>query len=512
MDGDEHPRDGTALPPPASVWIDTTPETSYEPLSGDREVDVAVVGGGITGLTAAAELTDAGEDVAVIESDRIVRGVTGRTTAKVTAQHGLIYDHLRSTVGDELARGYAEANQRAIEHIAETVERRDVDCDFGRTPAYTYTDSPDERGKIAAEVEAAKALGLPARFVEDTPLPFDVEAAIRVDDQARFHPREYLLALAESVAGAGNHVFERTKAREIEGGRRNRVVTDRGTVTAETVVVATHFPILDRRLFFARLYPERSYVLAVRASDVPTEGLYYRPGEPMRSLRTHVAGEEDLVLVGGEGHKTGHGHGPERYERLERYARERFDVEEIPYRWSTQDYSTPDRIPFVGRVGPTTDGILVGTGFGGWGMTNGTAAGRLLADLALGRSAPYRRVYDPTRFSVAALRTALGENAHVAKEFVGGWAEGMRDDDATTPAPGEARVVRRGRRPVGLYRDEGGDLHAVSAVCTHMDCIVNWNDAEKSWDCPCHGSRFDPDGAVLDGPAVEDLPTRPFDG
>ncbi|WP_254546577.1 FAD-dependent oxidoreductase [Halomarina pelagica] len=507
MSDDESAGDGTAPTPTESVWIDTTPETSYDPLSADRRVDVAVVGGGITGLTAAAELADAGEEVAVVESGHVVEGVTGRTTAKVTAQHGLIYDRLRSTVGDGLARQYAEANQRAIEHIAETVERREIECDFGRTPAYTYTDSPDRRDAIAAEVDAATALGLPASFVEDTPLPFDVEAAIRVDDQARFHPREYLLALAASIDEAGSHVFERTKALEIERGRLNRVVTDRGTVAAETVVVATHFPILDRRLFFARLYPERSYVLAVRASDVPTEGLYYKPGEPMRSLRTHVAGQEDLVLVGGEAHKTGHGDAPERYERLERYARKRFDVEEIPYRWSTQDYSTPDRIPFVGRAGPTSDGILVGTGFGGWGMTNGTAAGRLLADMALGRPNPYRTVYDPTRFSFSAVRTALKENAHVAKEFVTGWTDGLRAD-AATPAPGEARVVRHDGRPVGQYRDEGGELHTVSAVCTHMDCIVDWNDAEKTWDCPCHGSRFDPDGSVLDGPAVEDLPRR----
>lgn len=508
MSDDSNAIDDAEQTPTEPVWLSTTPRTSYPPLDGDATVDVAVVGGGITGLTAATKLSEEGARVAVVESGRIVEGVTGRTTAKLTAQHGLIYDRLRSEFGDTLARRYADANQEAIDAVGDRVEQYGIDCHFERTEAYTYTESTDKRREVAAEVDAAQTLGLPASYVDDTPLPFDVEAAVRLDDQARFHPRKYLLALAEAVVDAGNEIFERTKATDVETGDRNRVVTDRGTVTADAVLVATHFPLLDRRLFFSRLYPHRSYVVTVRADDAPTEGMYYRAEEPGRSVRTRVAGRDDLLIVSGEGHRTGHGNGSERYARLRRYAREQFDVEEIPYRWSTQDYSTPDRIPFVGRAGPTTSGVYVGTGFGGWGMSNGTAAGELLADLALGRSNPFRTLYGPTRFSGSGVKTAVRENAHVATEYVKGWANGLRGSDAGTPVRGEARVVRRNGKPYGLYRDEDGELHVVSAICTHMDCVVNWNDAETSWDCPCHGSRFDVDGSVLDGPAVADLPSR----
>ncbi|MFC6838188.1 FAD-dependent oxidoreductase [Halomarina ordinaria] len=503
--------EGDVLPPTESVWLDTTPETAYDPLPGDTDVDVCVVGGGIVGVTAAAELVDAGERVAIVERDRIVEGVTGNTTAKLTAQHGLVYADLADTLGDELARRYAEANQQAIADVAERVDRLDVVCDFARTPAYTYTQTPEKRDAIEAEVEAARRFGLPAHHVEgdETPLPFDVEAAVRVDEQARFHPRAYLLALAEHVVDTGGRVFEHTRATDVAPGGRPRVVTDRGTVRADAVVVATHFPVRDRRFLFARLTPHRSYALVVEASDAPTEGMYYRVGgNATRSLRTGVTDRENSLIVGGEGHRTGQGDPEASYRRLAHYARDRFDVEAVPYRWSTQDLSTPDGVPFVGRAGPVTDEVYIATGFGGWGMSNGTAAGRLLADLVLDRPNPYRELYDPRRLSLSALRTLLSHNAETTREFVGGWAAGVTGS-GPTPAPGEGRVVRRGATPVAVSRDRGGELHAVSAVCTHMDCVVDWNPAEESWDCPCHGSRFAPDGRVLDGPAVEDLPRRP---
>lgn len=512
MTSHQRASEATDLSPTTSAWLDTTPETSYDPLPGDREVDAAVVGGGITGLTAAVELAAAGEDVALLEADRIVTGITGKTTAKVTSLHGLVYDDLRSSRGRTAARQYATANERAIDVIADRVERHGIDCEFERTPAYTYATSRDRRDEIRAEAEAAESVGLPAAFVEDVPLPYDVDAAVRVDDQAHFHPREYLLGVAEAFEENGGRIYEETEVTDVDAGRRTRVVTDRGTVRADDVVVATHFPIVDRQLLFARQYPHRGYVLAVRTPDAPTEGMYYRAGSPTHSVRPHVAGQDDLVLVSGEGHKTGHGDAAERYRRLARWARAQFDVEEIPYRWSTQDYFTADDVPIVGRAGPSSDGVYVATGFGGWGMTNGTAAGALLADRILDRETAWGDVYDPMRFSVSAARKATRENAQVAGEYVRGWSKGMFSDSAATPEPGEATVTRRDGRPVGVYRDESGEVHEVSAVCTHMDCIVRWNGAEESWDCPCHGSRFDVDGSILDGPAVEDLPTRDGDG
>lgn len=505
----EHTRDGDVPGEAESIWLATTPETEYEALADGVAVDTAVVGGGITGLTTASLLAEAGHTVAVVEAGRIVEGVTGHTTAKLTSQHGLVYHDLIETFGEERARRYAEANEAAIDHVESRVEERDIDCDFARTSAYTYTDSPDHRRKVRREVDAARQLGLPASYVESTPLPYEVENAIRFDDQARFHPRKYLLALAAEIPGDGSYVFEETKATDIDPGRQCEVTTERGTITADNVVVATHFPVLDRAAYFARLSPKRSYVLAVRLAGEPPEGLFYRTGDPYFSVRPHPTDDdESLVLVGGQNHRTGHGGGTaERYRKVEREARERFDVESVEYRWSTQDFTSVDRVPLVGEMGAVARNVYVGTGFGGWGMSNGTAAGMVLADLVRGESNPWADVYDPTRFKpVASAGTLLSHNKHAAKHFVTDRFESR--EDVASLGDGEGSVVDGEDGPVAAYRNENGEVTAVSAVCTHMGCLVRWNDGERSWDCPCHGSRFDVDGSVIDTPAVEDLPRR----
>jgi len=490
-----------------SIWIDTTPETGYVALDDGVTVDTAVVGGGIAGITAAAKLKAAGQTVAVLERDRVVAGVTGHTTAKLTSLHGLVYDYLIEHVGAEKARQYAEANEWAIDDVESTIAARDIDCDFERAPAYTYTDAAESRGRIREEVDAARRLDLPASYVESTPLPFDVSAAVRFDGQAYFHPRKYLLELAREIPGDGSHVFERTTARDIEHGRPCQVVTDRGTVTADDVVVATHFPFFDHAFYFARLSPKRSYVLAARLRDSPPEGMYYRTDEPYFSVRPHPAGDEPMVLIGGQNHRTGHGGSTTvRYRALEAQARDRFDVESIEYRWATQDYVSVDRVPFVGQHAPHLDHVYVATGFGGWGMTNGTVAGRLISDLVLGRESPWRAVYKPTRLRIAAsTRELVSHNKHAMKHLLEDRLGKPRRIDVGTIDRGQATIVASEEGPVGVYRDGTGQVHAVSAVCTHMDCLLKWNDGETSWDCPCHGSRFDYDGTVLDTPAVEDL-------
>jgi glycine/D-amino acid oxidase-like deaminating enzyme/nitrite reductase/ring-hydroxylating ferredoxin subunit len=501
-----------------SAWVATSDRTDYDPLPGDRDADVAVIGGGIAGVTTAAELAaaDADLDVALLEADRIIEGVTGKTTAKLTALHGRIYDDLQSNRSVETAEQYASANSEAIEAVADRIERHDIECRFERTPAFTYTTDPDQRERIRTEVEAANEAGLDAEFVEETPLPWDVEAAVRLDDQARFHPRKYLLGLAEAFEADGGTVHEETRVTGIDAGdtdEPSEVHTDRGTVRADSVVMATHFPVLDRQLLFARQYAHRSYVLCVEAADAPSEGMFYRAGEKSRSMRPHAVGAEgqDLLLVTGEGHKSGQADEAERFRRLERWARETFDVESIPYRWSTQDYVTSDRVPLIGRAGPGAPNRYIATGFGGWGLTNGTAAGRVVADLILDRENRFTDLYDPSRaldasVSTSAVGTTVKENLNVGSELVSGWLDGLRADEGGTPAPGEGHVVRRNGEPVAVHRDEDGELHTASAVCPHMGCIVEWNDAEYSWDCPCHGSRFDADGTFIDGPAIDDLP------
>ncbi|HEX8719455.1 MAG TPA: FAD-dependent oxidoreductase [Pyrinomonadaceae bacterium] len=502
--------DGATLPgKPVSLWLATTPETHFPKMERDVTVDVAVLGGGIAGIVTAFLLKQAGATVAVVEAGRVAESVTGNTTAKITSLHALIYDYLISQFGEDNARRYADAQQAAIEKIASLVTEHGIDCDFRRTDAYTYTELEEELDKVKAEVEAATRLGLPASFVESTPLPFPVKGAVKFTGQAQFHPRKYLLALVGKIPGDGSYVFEETRAFDIKDEDPCRVETSNGVVTAKSVVVTTHFPYFDPNIYFAAMYPGRSYVLGCRLDGPAPEGMYISAGdEDVHSFRPGPAEDGGTIwMVGGEKHKTGQGGATEeRYRRLEQYARGRFDVRSIEYRWSTQDNNTVDRVPYIGKLTSGSKNLYVATGFGGWGMTNSHVAGLLLTDMIAGRENPWGELFDPSRFKpVTSARDFIKENLNVAKEFMADRIGTPELDDAVALPPGSGEVVKWQGERVAVYRDDEGRVFACSAVCTHMGCIVHWNGAEKSWDCPCHGSRFNYDGKVIQGPANEDL-------
>ncbi len=509
MDAPKNPVAGEPLPgKPVSLWIDTTPETNFAALKEGVTVDVAVIGGGIAGITSALLLKRDGAHVAVIEAGRVVKSVTGNTTAKITSLHHLIYDHLINAFGLEGAQAYANAQQLAIEKIAALVADYGIDCDFTRTDAYTYTEVEEELERITAEVEAAIKLNLPASYVETTPLPFPVKGAVRFSNQARFHPRKYLLALIEKINGDGSHVFEETRALDIaEEDKECRVTTTHGVVTARNVILATHFPFYDHAMYFSRMSPKRSYVIGCRLNAPAPEGMFISSSEPFRSFRSNRAEDGgEIWMVGGENHKTGQGGDTrERYRNLERYAHERFDVKAIEYRWSTQDNNTVDRVPYIGKSTPASKRIYVATGFGGWGMTNGTVAGLLLSDQIAGRENDWSFVFDPNRFKpVTSAVDFVKENLNVAKHFVADRIGVPDEEKLPELAEGEGRVVESDGEKIAACKVAGAS-HAVSAICTHMGCVVDWNKAEKSWDCPCHGSRFNYDGKVIQGPANKDL-------
>ena len=492
-----------------SYWIASTPATDYAPAPDELDADVAVLGGGIAGLNAAAALLAKGRSVVVVEAARIVEGVTGNTTAKVTSSHGQIYGHLEKRFGAGKARLYADSQQAAIEHVARVVESDGVDCDFVRTESYVYTEDEPEVATLEREVEAATRAGLPVSLVRDVPLPFDVAAAIRYDGQARFHPRKYLLHVAESVVAAGGTILEGTVALDVDEGDPCVVTTSRGVIRARDVVVATHIPFLDRGMFFARQFPVRDYVVAARIpTDRAPDGMFLSTEQPTHSMRVTEDGDALLLIVGGEGHPPGREEdGDKRYERLEAWTRERFGVTEFTHRWSTQDYTSADRVPFVGRFHAGAKRLWVATAFGAWGMTNGVMSGLLLADLVTGAENPWADLYDPVRVGpkASSVPRLVKENLAVAKHLVAGY---VTPGDAGSPdelAPGQAAVVRDGLSKTATYRDDDGVLHQVSARCTHLGCVVGWNAGERSWDCPCHGSRFDVDGNVLQGPAVKPL-------
>jgi glycine/D-amino acid oxidase-like deaminating enzyme/nitrite reductase/ring-hydroxylating ferredoxin subunit len=484
-----------------SLWLDGRAASSSSVPGTERAFDVLVLGGGITGLTTALLLKQHGARVAVVEAGRIGTGVTGNSTAKVTALQGTMLSTITRTRGADIAAAYAEHSLVAVEMVANLVAELGIDCDLQRRTAYTVAQHDRELSAVEQETDAARAAGLPVHATRETDLPIDVEGAVRLDRQLELHPLSYARGLAAAIDSDGSRVFEQTRALSVEEGRPVRVMTTHGELSGERVVVATHYPIWDRGLYFARLEAMRSYCIAARVRGEPSRSMSITAGSPTWSFRS--AG--DLMIVCGQGHPAGaRNTGPDRFTALEDYARRHWDVIEITHRWSAQDAVPYDRTPMIGTYTPVTSRMFVATGFSKWGLSSGTMSAMLLAAQIAGEKVP-TEVFNPHRLSLRTLPTLARMNMKVAVDIVGDRLL-PGQGPAQQTAPGQARVVRSGTERTGVYRDEDGELHAVSLRCTHLGCLVRFNGAERSWDCPCHGSRFDVDGAVLEGPAVHPLP------
>jgi glycine/D-amino acid oxidase-like deaminating enzyme/nitrite reductase/ring-hydroxylating ferredoxin subunit len=486
-----------------SVWLDT-PQAVRPRLERDLTADVCVVGAGIVGITTALLLHEAGLRVVVLEAGQVGHGVTGHTTAKVSSQHGLVYGDLRARHGLEAARAYGAFNEAALGWMADRIAADGIDCDFRRRPAYAY--AVHDRAAVEREAEAAVAAGLPAVLAEpdEVPLPYPVAGAVRFAHQAEFHPQRYLLALAARLP----EVYERTSAVQVG----EAVLTAGGRVVAEHTIVATHIPFPDRSLGWARLTPTRSYAILCSIAGAPPEGMFISADGPTRSVRAVPVGGEEGLLVGGESHHVGEGGDTEaHYAALEAFAREHWDVQGVDHRWSSQDNVSADGLPLVGPMTPWEPRVLMATGFAKWGMTNGTGAAHLLADLVLGREHPQAGLLDPNRLNLrAAAGTLVGENARTGAHFLADRVRHPGRRPLEDLAPGEGDIVRHDGERVAGYRHADGTLVAVSPACSHLGCSVVFNRAETSWDCPCHGSRFAVDGSVLQGPAVHRLERKPI--
>jgi glycine/D-amino acid oxidase-like deaminating enzyme len=455
-----HGKPGSVAPVLRSLWFDGMERAERPALDRDIGVDVAVIGAGIVGLTTALLLEREGMSVAVLEMRHVGAGATGHTTAKLSSLHGLTYRKLASSLGRDRARAYGEANEAGIARVFELAGDLGIDCDLRRKPNYTYAEDAADLDQVREEANIAAELGLPAAYVEDLDLPYAVAGAVRFDEQAEFHPVKYLDGIAASLDGT---VYERTTATGIGSGHVNTARAPR--VAADHVVVATHLSFLDRGLYFARCHPERSYVVAGRV-ERPPAGMYISTESPAHSIRAHG----DWLLVGGESHKTGQADAAGRYARLEGWARERFGLEPELH-WATQDQMPVDGVPYVGRHDPVSSNLWVATGFKKWGLAMGTAAAELLAAQIAGRDHRWAELFDPNRLRARASAPTLAkENANVAYHF---FADRVRKHGAPR--------------------------------CTHLGCLLDWNDAERTWDCPCHGSRFAEGGEVIEGPAVRPL-------
>jgi glycine/D-amino acid oxidase-like deaminating enzyme/nitrite reductase/ring-hydroxylating ferredoxin subunit len=491
-------------------WLEGA-DTSFPTLTSELEVDVAVIGAGITGCSAAYLLKQAGQSVALLETNRIGYGATGYTTAKLTVGHGLVYADLIKSHGVEAATLYARSNHEALEQIALIVQAESIECDFEPATNYVYVESQRFARNIEREVEAACVAGVDASLTTQTDLPYPVAAAIKVDDQAQIHPWKYVAALAKIVAGDGSHVFELTRATNVSSGNPCIVDTSAGRIRADHVIVATQLPFLDRGLFFAKAHPTKSYAVAavVDGGSAP-RGMYISADQPTRSVRSAPGAGVDgqrILIVGGEGHRMSEASDPRRrYERLEEFLADRFATSATHW-WSTHDYSPVDKLPYIGRLRRSDERILVATGFAKWGMTKGTLAGAMLRDAVLGRDNPYADLYDAKRVDLGqSVRELTRQNGKILGLLV-------RDRLRRRPgahqierlAPGDGVIARIGGKHYAVSRSENHEVIVLSARCTHLGCIVGWNAADRAWECPCHGSRFGVDGVVVQGPATGDL-------
>lgn len=490
---------------PKSLWIDTTEDTAYPKVENDFDIDVAIVGGGITGLTTAYLLIKEGAKVAVFDANRIAKGTSGHTTAKITSQHTLKYNKMIKSVGEEKARQYADANQAAAGFIESVARENNIECDFKRVPAYVFTQDDNYVQKLEDETEAALRLGLPAEYTNKLDLPFSIKAAMKFTNQGQFHPRKYLLALASIIESKGCRIFEQTRIVDIIEGNPHLVVTDSGIkIRAESVVQATRYPFHDKPgLYFTRFYPERAYLMGITINGKLPEGMYINAENPSRTLRSYESNGTKLLLAGGETHKTGHGTDLHKhYDAIQDFAHSNFDVAGIPYKWSAQDYTSMDEIPAAGRMTSGKNNIYIATGFQKWGISNGTVSAMIISDLIIKGKNPWESVYSPSRFTpVASAKNFIVENVDVAKNYISGK---LNIPSGTEGVPkGKAVIKEVEGYKVGMYRDMEGEVHLVSTTCTHIGCELKWNSAELSWDCPCHGSRFTYKGDIIEGPALE---------
>lgn len=490
-----------------SYWGSTvTNPMSYPALESDLNVDVVVIGAGIVGLTVAERLCREGKTVVVLEALRIGTQVTGRSTAKVTSQHGLFYSGLIDAVGEDNARLYAEVNEAAIGDIEQLVTSENIACGFERKPAYIYTPNSAGVAAIEAEVGAAVRLGLPAHLTKDIQAGIHVETALCFDEQAQLNPVQFLHGLAAVVARKAS-VFEMTRVTDVKHGEPCRVSTATGaTVTARDVIVSTHQPVVPDGKFFAKAFPfSHSVVAAPLDEKYPLGGMCITSGEPSFSFRDDSSGGQRHVIAVGPTFKTGVTEEEvASFDQLERFLQETFGVDAPTYRWTNEDFAPMDGLPFVGRASSGSPHFFVAVGFNAWGITTGTVAATLIADLIMDRPSRCAELFDASRIRpLKGGAQFIKGNMESAKHFIAdryGLPKQISD-----LAKGQATLARVNDETVAAYCDDAGTLHTVAAACTHMGCLVGWNQTDKSWDCPCHGSRFATDGSVLHGPATAPL-------
>lgn len=502
-----------------SVWMATASTPSEKPLNKETSTNVVVIGAGLAGLTTAYLLTQEGKSVVVLDDGPIGGGMTARTTAHLTNALDDRFYELERLFGEEGSRLAAQSHSAAIDRVERIIEEEGIDCEWQRVDGYLFLPTNGKLEVLEGELPAAQRAGLAVQWVDRAPLEFwDTGSCLHFSEQGQFHPLKYLTGLARAIERDGGEIYTGTHADEIEGGDEARVTTTSGyTITCDAIVVATNSPVNDRMVIHTKQAPYTTYVIGVRVAQgsVPNILMWDAPEDPYAAyhyIRVAHDDDYDVLVVGGEDHKTGQQHdGAQRWGKLEQWTRNRFPMaEEVEFRWSGQVMEPVDSLAFIGRNPADADNVFIATGDSGMGMTHGTIAGMLLTDLIMDRENPWAELYDPSRKTLKAAKDFAAENANVMAQFTDLVTPGDIDSEDEI-ADGEGAVLREGLTKVAVYRDDDGTCHRMSAICVHLGCVVTWNGSEQTWDCPCHGSRYDRFGAVINGPANKDLPPKPED-
>ncbi len=499
-----------------SLWQNSSNHTNkFKELNNNEETEVCVIGAGIFGLTCAYYLSKLGFRVTVLEKDGIAKKATGNTTAKITSQHGLFYDYLINSYGKKFAADYLEANEKAIENIREIINTEKIKCDFEIQNNYVYTTKNSELRAIKKEVEAVESLGFPCEFVTKTGLPFEIAGAICFKNQAQFHPLKYVDGLCKSILSNGGKIYTNTTVTNVEKSNDSSyiVYTKNNTVKCKYVIVATHYPFINfPGYYFTKMYQSTSYIIAVDTKKSLFNGMYINFTNPIFSYRTAKYEGKELLLIGGGDHKTGQPSSyKDTYGLLEEEAKKYYPNSEVLFRWNTRDCISLDKIPYIGQYSTFMTNVFVGTGFKKWGMTSSNVAANIIVDKICGKKNKYEYVFNSTRLKPI-------KNIDEFKNMIVQSSKSIVFDKLKEPNMSfdeiqndSGSIIEINNQKVGVYKSPDSKIYAVKPVCTHLGCLLSWNDVDKTWDCPCHGSRFNFNGKNLYDPAFKNLETYDID-
>ena len=495
-----------------SYWVESTNQTNYPKISENMNTDVLIIGGGITGIATSYMLSESNLSIIIVDANRIGMGVTANTTAKITSQHALIYDYLLNSYNFDTAKAYLDSNEEAKKNIYNIINKENINCDFSYQDSYVYTCNKSNVTKVVDEVSAVTSLGLKAKYVTECPLPFSIEAAIKFPKQAQFHPRKYILSLLPILERRGVQIFENSKVIDIKHiNDAYEVYIDNYKITCKYLVMASHYPIKNfPGMYFIKMYQDSSYAIGIELEKEIFDGMYISCDTPTASFRNIVQDNgKKLLIVGGSGHKTGDISTDieSSYINLENYIKSIYPKAKIKYRWMTEDCVTLDKIPYIGEFSKFLPNMYVATGYKKWGMTSSHVAAKIISDKILDRSNPYEKIYTATRLEPIKNSKEFG---NILKQSVYSLAINKASNPIlsyTELKNDSGGVVDYKGKKLGIYKNKQGKMFAVIPYCKHLGCELSWNNLEKTWDCPCHGSRYDYTGKIITEPTTETLDT-----